>query len=470
MNLLEDIITYMRRIIKTPSNESITTDLLIDYVNRFYTVDVSSRMNLFDLKTNYQFLTTPGVDRYNMPLYDIQTEPGGQTVNFYPVYQGFEGPCFVNGISTGFYTQRNQFNNIYPNYFQTNLIAGYGNGDDGPYTLSVPVISNISNTQNQLNGACLLRGHVDITGIINTGNNIDPPVGTGFDNTIPTTSVNSSVYFSSTSSNGENVVIADSGQFLSSNTNLGLLMQPGNAPYGNLALPNNYFQSFVITGITQSNPAILTSSTTFGVGQTIQISGVVGMTELNGNTYTVIAVDATTVTINVDSTGFTPYISDGQASSEINCINYFTGIARNVFFPTAIPNGYPIYANCYYYQLGIPRSILYYNNVITVRPPPNTQYVIDLTAYLSPAAFLRSSQGVNFAYMTEYLARGAARKLLSDIGDWTQFNQYEPLFLEQEKIVWVRSQRQFTSTRVQTIYSSGTSNTTMGSGYGIGLQ
>ena len=55
--------------------------------------------------------------------------------------------------------------------------------------------------------------------------------------------------------------------------------------------------------------------------------------------------------------------------------------------------------------------------------------------------------------MAEYIARGAARKLLSDNGDIEQFQFYEPLFREQESLVWKRSQRQFTATRTETIYS-----------------
>jgi hypothetical protein len=57
--------------------------------------------------------------------------------------------------------------------------------------------------------------------------------------------------------------------------------------------------------------------------------------------------------------------------------------------------------------------------------------------------------------MAEYIARGAARKLLSDTGDWEQFDRYEPLFREQENLVHIRSQRQWTSTRTETIYSRG---------------
>jgi hypothetical protein len=44
---------------------------------------------------------------------------------------------------------------------------------------------------------------------------------------------------------------------------------------------------------------------------------------------------------------------------------------------------------------------------------------------------------------------------LADTGDVEQFNFYEPLFKEQETLVWKRSQRQFTANRTQTIYSQG---------------
>lgn len=64
--------------------------------------------------------------------------------------------------------------------------------------------------------------------------------------------------------------------------------------------------------------------------------------------------------------------------------------------------------------------------------------------------------------MAEYLARGAARKILSDTGDVDQFQFYEPLFREQELLVWKRSQRQWTATKTQTLYSQGPYTT----GYG----
>jgi len=374
MNLLQDVITYVRRIIKSPSDAVITDNLIIDYINRFWIMDVDARVQLFDLKTKYQFQTTPGLTNYNMPLYDVQTQPGSQTIGMYPVYQGFSQSCYANGIQVPFYTQRQSFYNLWPNYVQSLTQAGTGDGTTGPYSLTLPFFPAIP-------------GHIDITGIIATGTNQDPPLvasgaSTNFLTSIPTTSVYSAVYFTAVGANGQNIVVADSGQILSDNTDgdiYGLLMAPGNAPLGNTALSGGY-------------------------------------------------------------------------STTSNTVNYTAGTAT-VTFPTAIPSGTAIQAECYFIEQGLPRAILFYNNCLTLMPPPNTQYLIELDAYLTPAAFLNTASAIPFGYMAEYISRGAARKILADTGDIEQFQFYEPLFKEQETLVWKRSQRQFTSTRTGTIFS-----------------
>jgi hypothetical protein len=461
MNLLQDIITYVRRIIKSPSNALITDNLIIDYVNRFWIMDVDARMQLFDLKTKYQFQTQPGVDKYNMPLYSSQTEPGAQTIGMYPVYQGFTPTCYINGIQVPFQTQKNQFFNIWPNIVQNLGIIGIADGRSGPYALQIPIIGPPAPPNPPLNS--LARGHIDISGIIalssGIGTYVDPPV---VDNAtaqksipaVPVTSVDAAVFITTTGSDGSNVIVSDSGQFFVGNVNQGLLMQRGAAPFGNLPLPGGYETSFAITGATQANPCVLTCSSQFVVGQQILIEGVGGMTQLNGNIYTVTAVSATTVTINVDSTAFSAYTSGGNASSLTNYINYLTG-QISVIFPVAIPAGNNIFAQCFYYQTGLPRAVLFYNNTITLRTVPDSQYLVELDAYLTPAAFLNSAAAIQFGYMAEYLARGAARKILSDTGDIEQFQFYEPLFKEQELLVWKRSQRQWTASRTESIYSQG---------------
>lgn len=348
-------------------------------------MDVDARMQLFDLKVKYQFETSPGVDKYNMPLYSIQTEPGPQTIGMYPVYQGFLNPCYINGVSVNLQTEKNSFFSAYQNVMQNLQVVAIGDGTAGPYTIQFPIISNVLPNPANPPYSAILRGHVDISGIIATGLNVDPPIVSTLNLNIPVTSVDAAVFITSIDATGENVVVSDSGQFLIGNVNNGLLMKPGSAPLGNQALTNGY-------------------------------------------------------------------------SSTVNTINYLTGTIQNLYFPVAIPVGMNINAQCYYFQTGLPRSMLFYNNTLTLRSPPAYQYLVELDAYLSPAAFFSSDNALPFSYMAEYIARGAARKIMSDTGDMEQFMFYEPLFNEQELLVWKRSQRQFTSTRTQTLYSQGYGN------------
>lgn len=67
-----------------------------------------------------------------------------------------------------------------------------------------------------------------------------------------------------------------------------------------------------ITAITQNDPAQVTSvGHGLSTGNEVLIQGVVGMTELNGNTFTITLVDDDNFTLNVDSTFFIAYISGG---------------------------------------------------------------------------------------------------------------------------------------------------------------
>jgi len=386
MNMLQDVITYVRRIVKTPSNASLSDNLIIDYINRFWLMDVDARVQLFDLKTKYGFQTTPGIDQYNMPLYSIQTEPGAQQIASFPVYQGFMTPAYVAGIQVPFYTDRSSFWNLWPNYVQTLAPAAVGDGATTNFDLQLPFFP-------------ALAGHVDINGIITSGVTSDPPVTPTFISNIPSTSVYSAVYITSVAADGSTIVVADSGQFLTADRRYGLLMTPGQAPFGNTAL-----------GIDGTHP-----------------NGTYSITE--------------------------------------NTVNYALG-TLNVNFPNPPADQENINVQCYFFEQGIPRAILFFNNCITIRPPPNISYLVEMDAYLTPAAFLSTAGSIPFGYMAEYIARGAARKILSDTGDVEQFQFYEPLFREQETLVWKRSQRQFTATRTGTIFSDLMGQNNFGSNIG----
>jgi hypothetical protein len=82
-----------------------------------------------------------------------------------------------------------------------------------------------------------------------------------------------------------------------------------------------------ITGITQANPCVVTTSNTFQVGDYVTISGVVGMVQLNGNTYRVDAATSTTITLNVNSTTFTAYSSGGTISTAYMGLGTFSRLS-----------------------------------------------------------------------------------------------------------------------------------------------
>lgn len=331
-------------------------------------MDMDARIQLFDYKTTYRFETQPYVDRYNMPYYGIgpyanraptfplQTEPSN-TIAPYPVYQNFISPAYVNGVEVPITTNEASFFRAFPNYLQPMRPVAVGTGSQ-TYNFNMPF-------------APALRGHIDPIGEIAAYNS--PAAVDTVNTAIPPSSVFSGVYISSQDANSNPIFVRDSGQFLSSNQNYGLL-----------------------TG-------------------------------------------------DIDTSG-------GWTTTN-NTINYLTGEV-NVTFSSPIAGNQTINSQSYSIAAGMPRSILYFNNMLLLRVPPNTNYMVELTAYLSPASFFNSTNALPFGYMAEYIARGAARKILSDTGDVEQFNFYEPLFREQEQLVWKRSQRQITANRTETIYSS----------------
>lgn len=363
MNLLQDVVKYVRRIIKSPSDQVITDGLIIDYVNRFYTSDVPLRVQLFDLKTKFNLETVPYVDQYNLPYYPTQNPDaalaaqGATSAAPYFQYQGLIPPVYVDGVQALLYVQRDPFLKAYPDYVQNNL----GPQGDGGQTYTF----NLAATP-------IIRGHLDAAGTVNLDQNA----------TVYKYNLAPGVFLSATDANGNRITIVDTGRPVGSDYYIGGL-------------------------VVYQDPISVVSANVFNtVGQ----------------------------------------------------VNYLTGDVT-VTFPVAIPssyNGQPNYIQTQYYlfQYGLPRMILFWNNILKLRPPPDKTYLIECDAYLTPAAFLSSSAALPFGYMAEYLARGAARKILVDTGDIEQVKFYEPFFKEQELLVWRRSSRQFSANRTPTIFSS----------------
>jgi hypothetical protein len=82
---------------------------------------------------------------------------------------------------------------------------------------------------------------------------------------------------------------------------------------------SQFSDTLTITGATQANPLVLTCNNTLDAGHLIQISGVLGMTQLNSvdglpHIYQILSRTDTHITIDVNSTAFGAYVSGGIAT------------------------------------------------------------------------------------------------------------------------------------------------------------
>lgn len=68
-----------------------------------------------------------------------------------------------------------------------------------------------------------------------------------------------------------------------------------------------------VTAISNATDAVITVGPhSYQAGELVYISGVVGMTEINGLRAAILSVAATTITVDLDTTTFTPYVSGGK--------------------------------------------------------------------------------------------------------------------------------------------------------------
>ncbi|MFA9204845.1 MAG: ubiquitin-activating E1 FCCH domain-containing protein [Bacteroidia bacterium] len=143
--------------------------------------------------------------------------------------------------------------------------------------------------------------------------------------------------------------------------------------------------TMVVTDITKATHGVVTTELNHGyiVGDSVTFEDVVGMTEVNGNTYAVFAViDEKTFSINVNTTGFTTYTSGGVLTPNlrnqlVSLVDYpdtyeiayvapplqtvtmtvtWNTTATNIVSPVAVA------------QLAIPALVAYVNSVFVGQP------------------------------------------------------------------------------------------------------
>ena len=222
----------------------------------------------------------------------------------------------------------------------------------------------------------------------------------------------------------------------------------------------------------------VTTSFTFTVGATPILSTmfVIGGVDVNGDTIRVVDDGGIMQTNgNVSTTGnlllltsnnlgnFDPAIpntypipasapSPPPAGNNIGTINYVTGEVT-VDFPVAPAAGSEITVWASQYSAGRPYCLLYWNNELHVRPVPDRVYKVELETYMTPAQFLNASSNPTLNQWWQYIAIGAAMKVLEDRQDMEGVQNLIPMFQRQESLVLERQGVEEIGQRNGTIFS-----------------
>ena len=104
----------------------------------------------------------------------------------------------------------------------------------------------------------------------------------------------------------------------------------------------------------------------------------------------------------------------------------------------------------------MPTDVLYYNNQLTFRGPPDQTYKIRIAAYRIDYAFTpitvnpppNTLLAVPQAYLTRYFAYGASLDILSDFGEMDKYNEVFQVYRRYRAQVLARTWNQLQSQRI----------------------
>lgn len=152
----------VRRLTRSLTEAQLTTPQLNQYINTYVLYDFPETLRLFNLRSTFNFYTSPFVDVYTTtdrrsPLYD-----------FINKYTFADSPIYIGGYSSMFSQSREQFFGIYPLVNSIASIGVYGDGATQSFSgvinsqqANVPLNSNQQITLLQRN---VMFSSVDIYG------------------------------------------------------------------------------------------------------------------------------------------------------------------------------------------------------------------------------------------------------------------------------------------------------------------
>ncbi|MDC7243647.1 MAG: hypothetical protein PQJ44_06900 [Sphaerochaetaceae bacterium] len=180
------------------------------------------------------------------------------------------------------------------------------------------------------------------------------------------------------------------------------------------------------------------------------------------------SVNSSGTPIKVIDDGSGNLVNADNTAQNAGTVNYLTGAVSLDYSTIGInpANGEDIVTWVVQYSASRPLSILYWDGEITVRPVPDGIYKIDFEAYMTPVQFLNTNDSPTVFQWKDYIATGAARKILQDRGDMEGEQYLEKLMIEQQGLVLARQSVEEIGQRNATIYESSSRGPRIGSNYG----
>jgi hypothetical protein len=143
-------------------------------------------------------------------------------------------------------------------------------------------------------------------------------------------------------------------------------------------------------------------------------------------------------------------------------IDYSTGVI-NVTFSNAVPSGENIEVQYMSHSLTRPFAMLYHQNELTLWPPPDKGYIVEVAVTRQPSQVLAdTAAGAGTPELNEWwelIAAGASKKIFQDRSDDDGIALMNEMMAERYHVAESRTYAQLGSQRAPTIFASQTANT-----------
>ena len=163
----------------------------------------------------------------------------------------------------------------------------------------------------------------------------------------------------------------------------------------------------------------------------------------------------------VSSTG--TFVDNTAPFATLGTIDYVTGIIT-ITWTNTIDAVQTTKASVSSYEPSRPSAMLFFADKFTLRPVPDKVYRVTVNVYKKPSQLLSNDthsadNEPDVKQWWQYIAFGAAIKILQDRQDMESIQNLMPFFKEQEALILYRTATQQAEERTATIYSQQIGNT-----------